>query len=212
MALTLHCQALEVFTPPPQDHPLIQTDSKTSPVAINANYLPIIGDLLRYLHAAAGFPVKFTWLTGIKSGNFNSWPGLSYSNASKYCPVSVESTQFHLTQARKGLFYTKPKTPSDTPLPTIKSQELLIQVEPIRKLYTDDMGRFPLHSCSGNHYIMLAFHVATNVIFVEPFYSKQNRHCLATYNRTMTRLKKCGHTTDLKIIYNKSSKAYRINI
>ena len=38
------------------------------------------------------------------------------------------------------------------------SGELYIWEEPIIKLYTDDMGRFPIRSRSGNLYLMLAYH------------------------------------------------------
>ena len=48
--------------------------------------LPIVKYLVCYLHAAAGFPTKSTWLKAIKAGNLVTLPGLTYSNASKYCP------------------------------------------------------------------------------------------------------------------------------
>ena len=134
----------------------------------------------------------------------------------KNCPISVESLQYHQNQARKGVPSTKTKAPMDTlipgitrPLPTIKSQELLIQVYPTSKLYTDDMGCFLVRSCSSNHYIMLAFHVDTNTILVEPFYSIHDRHRLATYNRIMARLNKCGQTANLQILDNEASQTYR---
>jgi hypothetical protein len=34
-------------------------------------------DLNNYLHAACFSPVKSTWITAIKNGNFSSWPGLT---------------------------------------------------------------------------------------------------------------------------------------
>jgi hypothetical protein len=34
-------------------------------------------ELVRYLHASAGFPTKPTWLTAIKNKQFSSWPGLT---------------------------------------------------------------------------------------------------------------------------------------
>jgi hypothetical protein len=33
--------------------------------------------LINYLHAACFIPVKLTWITAIKNGNFLSWPGLT---------------------------------------------------------------------------------------------------------------------------------------
>jgi hypothetical protein len=34
-------------------------------------------DLINYLYAACFSPVKSTWITAIKNGNFTSWPGLT---------------------------------------------------------------------------------------------------------------------------------------
>ena len=50
---------------------------------MNAHDLPIVCDLVHYLHACAEFSVRSTWLAAIKSGNFASWPGLTYTNAEK---------------------------------------------------------------------------------------------------------------------------------
>ena len=93
----------------------------------------------------------------IKAGTYASWPGLTYANASKYCLLSVESVKGHLTQSRQGIRSTKPKpTPDLDPVPrkqTTKTQELFIRIEPISKLYTDDMGRFLIRSRQGNNFI-----------------------------------------------------------
>jgi hypothetical protein len=40
-----------------------------APAILNAHDLPSVGALVHYLHAAAGFPVKSTWLAAIKAGN-----------------------------------------------------------------------------------------------------------------------------------------------
>ena len=74
------------------------------------------------------------------------------------------------------------------------------------------MGRFPVRSSSGNHYIMLAYHVDTNTILVEPFQSFQDHHRIAAYNRIMTRIKKRGHTVNLQILDNEASQAYKQTI
>ena len=186
------------------------------PTALSASDLPSVGALVRYLHAAAGFPVKSTWLAAIKAGNYASWPGLTYTNASKYCPVSVESIKGHLTQSRQGVRSTKPKPepapPAPTPAPSTASKLLVISTEPISKLYSDDTGRFPIRSRSGNNYIMLAYHVDTNAILVEPFESRHDRHRLAAADRIMTRLAKRGHGVDLQILDNECSAAYKLHI
>ena len=91
-----------------------------------------------------------------------------------------------------------------------KSKELFIITETISKIYTDDMGRFPVRSRSGNHFIMLAYHVYTNVILVEPFASRHDRHRLAAADRIMANLDKRGHGVDLHILDNECSAAYKL--
>ena len=39
--------------------------------------LPTIPQSIKYLHVAAGFPVKGTWIAAIKAGNQVTWPGLT---------------------------------------------------------------------------------------------------------------------------------------
>ena len=98
------------------------------------------------------------------------------------------------------------------PHPTTKIKELYVWVEPIRKLYTNDMGRFPVGSRSGNYFIMLAYYVDSNIILVEPFQSRHNRHRLAAANRIISRLQKNGHNVDLQILDNEYSTTYKLKI
>ena len=83
-------------------------------------------------------------------------PGLTYANANKYFPVSIETLQGHLTQSRQGACSTKPK-PDPVPIPQkTKSNKLYIKTDPISKLYTDDMGRFTVLSRTGNKFLMIS--------------------------------------------------------
>ena len=50
--------------------------------------LPYIEALVIYFHAAAGYPVRDTWLKAVKGGNYESWPGLTYNNATRYFPLA----------------------------------------------------------------------------------------------------------------------------
>ena len=70
--------------------------------AFSAYDLPSVEALVRFFHAAAGYPVKATWLNAIKEGYYSSWPGLTYSNASKYCPAAVPTSKGHMSQGRQG--------------------------------------------------------------------------------------------------------------
>eukprot|EP00804_Cyclotella_cryptica_P022924 CCRYP_018758-RA/>CCRYP_018758-RA protein AED:0.17 eAED:0.24 QI:0/0/0/1/0.5/0.33/3/0/705 len=178
------------------------------PTALNAHDLPSVSALVHYLHAAAGFPVKSTWLAAIKAGNFASWPGLTYTNASNFCPSSDETIKGHLSQVRQGLRSTKPKprpTLSLPPTPASPSKELHIWSDPISKLFTDNMGCFPVRFRSGNQYIMLAYHCDSNAILVKPFQSRNDRHHIPAYSRLMTRLQARGHTVNHQVLDNEAS-------
>ena len=61
--------------------------------------LPSVEELVRYMHAASGLPVKSTWIRAIKRGNFETWPGLTYSNATNYFPRAVETIKEHMVQS-----------------------------------------------------------------------------------------------------------------
>ena len=71
--------------------------------------LPSVASLVRYLHGAAGFLTKRTWLNAIKADRFDTWPGLNYYNASTYLPQATETIKEHMTKTRKGIRSTKAK-------------------------------------------------------------------------------------------------------
>ena len=92
------------------------------------------------------------------------------------------------------------------------SNELHIRVQHISKLYTDDTGKFPALSRSGNQYIMVAYHCDSNDILAVPFTSKKYQHRLQAYDEIMQRLTDRGMIMDLQILDNEASAAYkRIN-
>ena len=126
------------FSLQPTDHPEVPPESSSGPAALTAYDLPSVGALVCYLHAATGFIVKATWLAEIKAGN--------YANANKYCLVSIETLQGHLTQSRKGAHSTKPKPDSVPRPPKTNSKVIYRKTKPISKIYTDDMDRFPVRS------------------------------------------------------------------
>eukprot|EP00804_Cyclotella_cryptica_P014538 CCRYP_004830-RA/>CCRYP_004830-RA protein AED:0.09 eAED:0.09 QI:0/0/0/1/1/1/3/0/993 len=200
----------------PQDHLTPHTSALPKPTALHTGDLPSVGALLHYLHTSAGFPVKSTGLAAIKTGNYASWPGLTYANASKYCPDSTETLKGHLTQTRQGLRSTKPKPAKPiTPAvfaPAPAAHKVHMSVEPICKLYTDDIGRFPTRSQSGNQYIMLAYHCDTNVILVEPFQSHHDHHRIAAHGCIMARLQAKGHKIEHQILGNEASADYHTAI
>ena len=69
--------------------PAVPITTATTADAFSAYDLPSVEALLPFYHASAGFPVKFAWLSGIKAGNYTSWPVLTAANATKYCPKYI---------------------------------------------------------------------------------------------------------------------------
>ena len=96
------------------------------------------------------------------------------------------------------------------PLPEQKPlHQVFVQTEPIRKLYTDNTGCFPIKAQSGNQYVMIAYHKDSNFILQQAFKNKKDAHRIAAYNAIMTRLAAQGLSVDLQILDNKASAAYK---
>ena len=199
-----------------------QEEEEATLEAFSAYDLPSVEALVTYFHAAAGYPVRDTWLKTIKAGNYNSWTGLTYINANKYCPLADETIKGHMVQTRQGVQSTKPKLPSnrgvqemtdiDEPTPgNDYVNELYVKVVQKHIIYTDDTGRFPIRARSGNQYVMVAYHFS-NVILVEPFSSRKDKNRLAAYNAIMQRLKEKYLPADLHILDNECSKEYQATI
>jgi hypothetical protein len=62
-----------------------------------------------YLHAAAGYPVKDTWIDAIRVGNFVTRPGLTAATVRKHFPESDEKVKGHMKKQRQGVRSTKIK-------------------------------------------------------------------------------------------------------
>ena len=77
--------------------------------AINHVYkLPSVEPAICYLHGAAGFPTKATWLKSIMKGNFLSWLLINIKNVNKHFPESEETQRGHMRSKRHGVRSTQP--------------------------------------------------------------------------------------------------------
>ena len=105
----------------------------------------------------------------------------------------------------------------DEPAPRVRPTEprlpcllttgpLYVVVETVSKLYNDGMGRFTIRSRSDHRYVMLTFHCDSNVILIEPFQSRHDRHHITAYSRIMTCLHKRVHRVGLQVLDNEASK------
>ena len=132
----------------------------TSLQSFSAYDLPSVEALVRYFHAAAGFPVRDTYIKAIQAGKSKSWPGLTLQNATKYFPTSKETMKGHMVQKRQNTQSKKRKhtnlialrPPKPVSIPT--SNKLHIWAKHISLWYTDYTGKFPV-----------ARKVATNILW-----------------------------------------------
>jgi hypothetical protein len=71
--------------------------------AANVYSLPSISWVIIYLHAAAGFPTKPTWLKAIANGNYKSWPIVTTANVKKRFPESIETQKGRMKKQRQNV-------------------------------------------------------------------------------------------------------------
>ncbi|KAL7474261.1 hypothetical protein ACHAW6_000241 [Cyclotella cf. meneghiniana] len=69
----------------------------------NVYDLPSTAHLVRYLHAALGFPNKNKFLAAICNGNLTTFPGVTSANVMKRFPESNEMQKGHMKQIQQGL-------------------------------------------------------------------------------------------------------------
>jgi hypothetical protein len=132
-----------------------------------------INQKVNYLRAACFSPVKSTWITAIKNGNFTSWPVLTEQAVEKHLSKSTSTTKFHLNQQRQNARTTKVK---DTKVIVtepeldhgIKTQFVYAATIDTGQIYTDQTGRFPVVSSKGNKNIMLLYDYDSNAIMAQP--------------------------------------------
>eukprot|EP00804_Cyclotella_cryptica_P026336 CCRYP_007671-RA/>CCRYP_007671-RA protein AED:0.18 eAED:0.21 QI:0/0/0/1/0/0.33/3/0/1086 len=174
----------------------------------------IIDQSIRYLHAAAGFPTKSTWLAAIRKGNYSTWPLITVKNVNKHFPQSEETQQGHMRNQRQGTRSTKqalPQAEPCTPLPQL--HDIFIRTyDTHNTLYTDQTGKFPHLSSQGNRYQMILYHVDSNSIWAEPTKNKTKGELILARTRALQRMKACGIQPARQVLDNEISAAYKLAI
>jgi hypothetical protein len=177
--------------------------------------LPSTEQAIRWLHAVCGYPLKSTWLKAVQAGNFIGWPLLTIRNIQKYFPETVETPKGHLNQSRKNVRSTKPK-----PIPLETSQSPQLVGRKLRDVYThvyntrdtifsDQTGKFPHLSLSGNHYLMVMVDIDSSAILVEPIKNCTDPELTCAYSALITRLHRAGVVPRKHVLDNKISNAMK---
>eukprot|EP00804_Cyclotella_cryptica_P030118 CCRYP_009530-RA/>CCRYP_009530-RA protein AED:0.27 eAED:0.27 QI:0/0/0/1/0/0/5/0/696 len=123
--------------------------------ALNVYELPSTKEVVRFLHAALGYPKKATLLTAAQRGNFVTFPGLTPENINRHFPESDE-TQRGIS-GRQGKVIDEDALLGAQIQPGVKHKDVYLRVFDATKkpMYSDQTGRFPITSARGNKYIML---------------------------------------------------------
>ena len=195
-----------------RDH--LSASEARDPDSINNVYeLPSMEQSVRYLHGAAGFPTKATWLKAIRCGNYDTWPLINVTNVNKHFPESEETQQGHMRNQRQGVRSTKtkvtaPTTTPETPAPT--DNDVFVKVYDTQNtIFTDQTGKFPHLSSRGNRYQMILYHVASNSIWVEAMKNRTEGEIIQARERALYRMKLCGITPERQVLDNEASAAYK---
>ena len=171
----------------------------------NVHNLPSISQTIKYHHAAAGYPVKDTWIKAINAGNYTTWPGLTSEAVRKHFPESDETQKGHMKRQRQGVRSTKvlesiPEEEnratgakdSPTPPKPKKMKDVYIKIHMAdNTMYTDQPG-FPATSSNGNQYIMVLVEVDGNYIDAEPMKNRSAGSMIKTYLALWARLTATG--------------------
>ncbi len=194
-------------------------------------------ELVRYYHAAAGFPTKPTWLAAIKNNQFASWTGLTYEGVRKYYPESEETWKGHGKKVKSGLRSTKRQIEADDAVIKLeddverdahykqssqvykKSKTIMVRVmqvdvddegkEFLRLIYTDGTGRFPKQSRTGMNYIMVLAENDSDAILVEGMKNRSAGEMVRAYNVLIARLHACGIFPTKQVLDNEISQSYK---
>jgi hypothetical protein len=176
-----------LWTVPIIDEPTNSPVPSDEDVAMNVYELPSTKEVVRFLHAALGFPTKATLLTAIRNGNLVTFPALNVSNVAKHFSEFDETQKGHMKQSKQGVRSTKVIDEDAMlefkPTPGVKHKDVYLRVFDATKkaMYSDQTGKFPIPSSQGNKYIMVAVELDGNYIDAEPLKTQGTESLIKVY-------------------------------
>jgi hypothetical protein len=156
-------------------------------------------------------PVKLTWITAIKNGNFLSWPGLTEHAIEKHLSKSTATTKGNLNQHQQNARAMQIKSTNENNQETdidlgIKTQFIYEATIYEGQIYTDQTGRFPVVSSKGNTYIMILYDYDVNAILAQPIKDRTAPELLKAFQITEEVLVARGLKPKLMKLDNEASK------
>ena len=180
--------------------------------------LPSTNQIIRYLHACAGFPTKTTWIKAIRAGNFATWPHLTLKAVQKHFPESDETQQGHMRNIKQAIRSTKMKKEATEIItsegsvitPLKKHHDIYVRIEEAREtIYTDQTGAFPTRARSGNRYIMIMCEMDSNSILSEAMKDRTSGEMVRAYQKLLKELRLSGMTPKKHVLDNEMSREFK---
>jgi hypothetical protein len=159
-------------------------------------------NIVAFHHAALFSPALSTLTKALKKGYLPPLPGLTETLLRKYPPDLEATTMGHLDNRRKNIQSTKakrvtfPDDQEEDPFPEQPKDNnrtnfcFLTTSEPKHIVYTDQTGRLPQPSNSGNNYLLIAYDYDSNSILLRPYKNKTAQvlmDTIAQVHDTLTR-------------------------
>ena len=167
--------------------------------------LPSTEQVIKWMHAVCGYPVKSTWVKAVQAGNFVGWPLLNVRNVKKYYPETSETPKGHMAQTRKNVRSTKSKSFEECNTKKLikkkKKRDVYIKIYDVEEfkttrlpkeirntIYSNQTGQFLKVLLRKNKYIMVMVEIDSNAILVEPMKSKKDGKMKRAYEHLLLRL------------------------
>ena len=178
-------------------------------------------EMVQFSHAALNSPSLSTLTTAIQKGFVKGFPGLTATSLHKYPPTSVAMHKGHMDQTRKNQRSTKPKETeswitiqptSDNFPPNLANGKrthslYAATIDPAKEgmVFTDQTGRLPKQSKSGNNYLLILYDYDSNYIHAEPIPNRSANCILTAYQQAHCLLVKAGLRPKLQRLDNECS-------
>jgi hypothetical protein len=97
--------------------------------------------------------------------------------------------------------------------PPTKLNDIFVRVEDLNEeIHINQIGAFPHTSQCGNCYVMVAIHLDTNYIFIEPMKNRAEGEMIRVYQKILNRMKVAGLGLRKQVLNNECSAAMKAYI
>jgi len=174
-------------------------------------------NLVAFAHAALFSPALSTLAKAMCCQHVPKFAGLTLAQLCHFPPTSMAMHQGHLDQSRQNQRSTKADEaehmadcyPEEVPDGHKLHACFAAIVEPLGQIYTDQTGKFPAPSSTGNNYIMVLYDHDSNAILTEPFKNRNADTILAAFKVLHACLCRAGLRPRLQRLDNEASTALK---